>query len=181
MDIEELFIIFEKTKNGKIEKLRDDFYDELRNKIKELESRKSSANEYELARIEDEIRTLKRIQRTIFEKRTNKIIMLAWAKICGVEGESLENFMQVEKELFNKLVDILGSFKKYVFEAKQKEIKNKEDGINYVLVRTLADVPEFEGIDGKVYKLKREDVITLPELNAEVLEKAKLVKRIEVK
>jgi len=181
MDIEELLIIFEKTKAGKMEKLRDDFYEELKSKIKELEDKKRKMEYDEAIRIEDEIRTLKRIQKKVFEARTSKIIKAAWAKVCGIESESLENLTQPEKELFSNLVNIIENFRKYVFEIELTEKEGKASSeVKYVLIRALADIPEFEGVDGKTYKLKKEDIITLPLLNAEVLEKAKLVERIQV-
>ena len=38
-----------------------------------------------------------------------------------------------------------------------------------VLVRILADLEPFMGVDGRVYQLKTEDVVTLPGKNAGVL------------
>jgi len=181
MDIEELLVIFEKTKAGRIEKLKDNFYKELKNKITELERRKNEVSEDEAIRIEDEIKTLKRIQKKVFEARTGKIIKAAWAKVCGIESENLENLTQPEKELFGKLVNVIEEFKRYVFEPEfDKESAKEKQKIDYIMVRVLSDVPEFEGIDGRVYKLKKEDIAVIPVLNAEILEKAKLAERINV-
>lgn len=41
--------------------------------------------------------------------------------------------------------------------------------IKYVIVRILADIPTFVGLDGRNYKLSREDVVVLPEGNAKTL------------
>lgn len=41
--------------------------------------------------------------------------------------------------------------------------------IKYVIVRILADIPTFVGLDGRNYKLSKEDVVELPEGNAETL------------
>ena len=38
-----------------------------------------------------------------------------------------------------------------------------------VLVRVLSDMEPFMGVDGRVYSLKAEDVVTLPPKNAGVL------------
>jgi DNA replication factor GINS len=41
--------------------------------------------------------------------------------------------------------------------------------IKYVIVRILADIPTFIGLDGRNYKLSKEDVVALPEGNAKTL------------
>ncbi len=41
--------------------------------------------------------------------------------------------------------------------------------IKYVIVRVLADIPAFIGLDGRDYKLSKEDVVVLPEGNAKTL------------
>ena len=41
--------------------------------------------------------------------------------------------------------------------------------IKYVIVRILADIPTFVGLDGRNYKLSKEDVVELPEGNAKTL------------
>jgi DNA replication factor GINS len=41
--------------------------------------------------------------------------------------------------------------------------------IKYVIVRILADIPAFIGLDGRNYKLSKEDVVVLPEGNAKTL------------
>jgi len=176
MDIDELLEILEKTKEGKLQKIDEDLYARIGERIEELEKRRESVErEEELARIEDEIRTLKKIRRRIFEARTRKIIKLAWAKVCDVEiDEEIDNMTSAEKGLFEKLVELLESFKRLVFERRRREKR-------YVLVRIKKDVPEFVGVDGKTYKLRREDVVLLPELNAKALIKEGVAEEIEVK
>jgi len=47
--------------------------------------------------------------------------------------------------------------------------------IEYVKVKALQDVPEFLGIDGKVYKLTKDLIIEIPKLNADPLLKHKVI------
>lgn len=58
-------------------------------------------------------------------------------------------------------------------EVKMKEEKNasamKKQNEEYVLVRILEDIPTFMGTDGRIYDIKKEDVIMLPKINAEIL------------
>jgi len=44
-----------------------------------------------------------------------------------------------------------------------------ETGSGYAIVRILEDIDSFMGIDGRIYNLQKEDLITLPEKNAAVL------------
>ncbi len=180
MDIDELLTILERSKSGKLQKIDEDLYDRIKEKIAELEERKKDASsEEEVVRLEDEIRTLKRIQRRIFEARTSKIIKMAWAKVCETEtDEEFDNMTTAERNLFKKLVEILENFKRFILEHTRREEKEET---KYILVRIKKDIPEFVGIDGKTYKLRREDVVVLPELNAKALIKDGVAEEIEVK
>ncbi|MBN1454644.1 MAG: DNA replication complex GINS family protein, partial [Methanomicrobia archaeon] len=53
----------------------------------------------------------------------------------------------------------------------------KERGEELHIVRILDDIPPFMGIDGRIYKVKREDVIMLPKTNAEILCKRGVAER----
>ncbi|NYT05192.1 MAG: DNA replication complex GINS family protein [Methanomicrobiales archaeon] len=54
-------------------------------------------------------------------------------------------------------------------ETESCAIGEGEDGVAYAIVRILEDIESFLGIDGRVYNLAKEDIVTLPESNAEVL------------
>ncbi len=176
MDIDELLTILEKSKD-RLHKIDEDLYDRIKDRIEELEERKKDASsEEEIARIEDEIRTLRRIMKMIFVSRTKKIIKMAWAKVCDGDVEGLDSMTSAERSLFEKLVEILENFKKLILERVRRERKEEK----FVLVRIKKDVPEFVGIDGKTYKLKREDIVLLPELNAKALIKDGAAEEVEV-
>ncbi|AEA47904.1 hypothetical protein [Archaeoglobus veneficus] len=182
MDIEELLIILEKSKS-KIQPIDETLYDELKNRIRELEEEKKRAGDDEILRIDDELRTLRRIQRRLFEVRTSKIVRAAWAEVCGTASgiEGFENLTDKEKKFFRRLVELIKEFKQEVLEILSvKEEEEKKDS-GYILVRVKSDIPEFEGVDGKTYKLRKEDVVTLPALNAKALIKGDAVEIIEVK
>ncbi len=183
MDIEELLIIVEKSRGSKIQKIDPDFYEMLRNRIKELEELRKESEEVE--RIDDEIRTIRKIQRRIFEARVSKIVRAAWAEVCETESgiEGMENLIDRERELFRKIVEVLRDFRKWVFEGESfKEGRDEAGGERKTfVVRVKQDIPEFEGVDGKTYKLRKGDVVTLPSLNANVLVKSDAVEVIEVK
>ncbi len=174
MNIDELLLLIEKNRM-QLSKIDDELYTKIRERIAELEELKRSAGDSDFFRFEDEIRTLRRIQRKIFELRTGKIISAAWAEVCGQQvGSDVENMCIHERYFFKRLMDVIKEFKKTVFEG---EGGKREDR---VLVRIKKDV-EIQGSDGKTYKLRREDMVTLPQLNADALVKGGVAERIEVK
>jgi len=171
MDIDEIISIWERCRNGEFEKIPNDFYSKIHEMIKDREKKKENANEDEYYRLEDDIRVLKRIRRDVFEKRTWNILKMAWRKVCGDTIDE-ENMTDSEKEFYSKIVEILERFKRTVFGERKEE---------KVLVRVRRDIPEFEGIDGRIYRLRKEDVILLPKLNAKALIDGGLAEEIDLK
>ncbi|MEM0202827.1 MAG: hypothetical protein QXO16_00985 [Archaeoglobaceae archaeon] len=165
--IEELLILVDKNKS-QITKINEDLYERVRKRIEELEKMKEDE------RVLDELKTIKRLQKRLFELRTGKIINAAWAEVCGQEiSFNEDDLTSVERNFFKKLVELISEFRREVFEEKKV-------CIDRVLVRMKRDV-EILGVDGKRYKLRREDVATLPAENAEVLIKSGVAERVEVK
>lgn len=166
--LEELIVLVDKNKS-QITKIDENLYEKIRKRIEELEKMKE-----EDERVLDELRTIKRMQKKLFELRTGKIINAAWAKVCEQEISFREDDLtSAERNFFKKLVELIGEFKREVFEDRRVCVER-------VLVRIKKDV-EILGVDGKRYKLRREDVATLPAENAEVLIKSGMAEKIEVK
>jgi|Deesub1362A_J573_1020465.scaffolds.fasta_scaffold01059_14 DNA replication factor GINS len=183
MDIDELLLILEKSKKDKIQKIDEDFYSKINLRLRELEERKKEIGDYQEAiRVDDELRTLRRIQRRIFEIRTSKILRAAWSEVCKTDSglEGFENLIEDEKNLFRSLIESITAFKNRAFssEIAKKEVVEKSEP-DYVLVKVKNDADEFEGVNGKTYKLRREDVVTLPSLNAKILIKSGTVEVID--
>jgi len=177
--IDELMIIVEKSR-GALQKIDDNLFNQIKRRIKELEDMRKTLDDEDYLRIDEEIRTLRKLQKRLFELRTIKIIMQAWADVCETESgiEGVENMTSVERELYNKLVNLLKEYKKEILTEFSENIEIKGDKI---LVRVKQDIPEFEGIDGKTYKLRKGDVVIIPKLNADALIKSGVCEEIEVR
>jgi DNA replication factor GINS len=50
---------------------------------------------------------------------------------------------------------------------------------DFALVRVLADMEPFMGVDGRIYQLQKEDLVTLPGRNADVLRERNIVLTLE--
>lgn len=182
MNIDDLLILLERSRE-KIQKIDDDFYIQLKQRIDELSELKRNAGDEEYSKIDEELRTLRRVQKRIFEMRTIKIIHLAWAEVCGTESgiEGRENMIGIEKEFYQDLVQLLETYRRRVVEGDGMEEVRPYQESDRVLVRVRQDIPEFEGVDGKTYKLRKEDVVLIPSLNANALIKSGVAEKIEVK
>jgi hypothetical protein len=61
-----------------------------------------------------------------------------------------------------------------------EKIAAEDNQVDRILVRALDDLKPFVGIDKIVYELHREDIATIPKINAEILRKNKKVNFIDV-
>ncbi len=182
MNVDELLILLEKNREG-IQKIDEDLFQQISSRIEELMEMRKKADDAEFEKIDEELRTLRRIQKRIFELRTIKIINIAWAEVCetesGIEGK--ENMISAEREFYSSLLNLLKDYRETILRAKPSQDKEVEEKPERILVRIKQDIPEFEGVDGKTYKLRKEDVVLIPSLNANALIKSGIAEKIEVK
>jgi|Deesub1362A_J573_1020465.scaffolds.fasta_scaffold00160_61 DNA replication factor GINS len=182
MDIEELIVIYEEGKKSGLQKIEIEFYKEVREYISRLEKEKSRhMGDYNLQKIEDQIRTARKMLKKIFEGRMIKIINIATTKAFGTEVE-IKNLTLEEEKFYDALLDLLERAKKEMLEGKEiteEELEVRMDE-EYILIRMLETVEDITASDGKTYKLNREDVLTLPRINAEALIKRGIAEQIRV-
>jgi DNA replication initiation complex subunit (GINS family) len=171
-------------------KISVNFYQDLSSYIKTLEkSIENEKNPLKLKLFTEEIQNTRKIANNIYEFREKKIVQAALATARGATLD-LANFLEIEKKLYNTLVEQIRVTRKEIFEQstnqplkKQPEqlatAPSKRDSNTNPIVRVLEDTPEFIGTDGKAYCLRKEDVLTLPnEMNGPLLKK-KIVKQIK--
>ena len=130
----------------------------------------------------------------VYELRQRKISLLALRKVAG-DSPDTGNLTPDELVLFSSLISVLGAHKdsnadfeelgprfsqpsdvvqlpdappKKTCEAKEKETTEAVTGEELVLVRVLEDVPTFAGVD-RDYKLRREDIVSIPKNIANTL------------
>jgi DNA replication factor GINS len=168
-----------------IEKLKADYYS-LENP---LESRAGSLIIEEIGSVSDTVQE-------IFSIRTRQILDLAFQQIEGqyFDREEARKMLPAERAMYGQIIEAIEVCrealiygKEYPFcgtgaEAVDAMIDEPGDsaGIEepvaagsatslYALVHIRADMESFMGVDGRVYALKRGDIVTLPENNADVL------------
>jgi DNA replication factor GINS len=183
MDIEKLWeILYKERSTASLQELPQNLYEGARMYIKKLEEEKKEVDAKDKRRelIEDEIRNARMKVEDIIRRRIGKIVKIASSGIKTVPKEMTEEERSIFEDV-RSCVDkgreriaglILGENEdKMEMATTTSRGEKNEKGSNEELhiVRILDDVPTFMGVDGRIYKLKKEDVIMLPKTNAEIL------------
>jgi len=165
------------------------FYKKFSEYLKNLQ--RIAENEENSQRIQlfnDEIQNTKNIALNIYELREKKIVQAALSRVRGGKPD-LKNLLEIEKKLFDSLVEQIIVSRKELLEQKiEKKIKTKsaqgtgekeKKNNTNAIVRVTQDTPEFVGTDMKTYSLRKNDVLTLPEeMSIPLLERG-VVKQIK--
>jgi DNA replication initiation complex subunit (GINS family) len=172
-------------------KIDTNFYRDVAAYVKNLEnSIASEKNPTKLKLFSDEISNMKKIINSIYELREKKIVHNALSTVRSGTPD-LKNLLEVEKRLFDSLVEQICSSRQEIFEGATKSIAPKhppsqpaapaptrEPNTNPI-VRVVEDTPAFVGTDEKTYALRKEDVLSLPAETAGPLLKKGVVKQVK--
>ncbi len=179
MDVEKLWAILDKERNtASLQELPERFCEDVRSYIARLEAEKAEADDTRRGFVEDELRNARMKVEDIVRRRIGKIIKLASS---GMDTPP-RGMLPQEEEIFQAVKRHVAAGKAKIFAAifggseseaakprNREEEQQIEEDNKYELVRVLDNIPAFMGIDGRVYKVGREDVIMLPRTNAEIL------------
>ena len=180
----------EQTASG-LTKIDATFYRDVATYVKTIEqSIETEKNPLKLKLFSDEISNTKKIISNIYELREKKIVHTALSTVRSGTPD-LKNFLEVEKRLFDSLVEQIRSSRQEVFEGHKEHSPTtnppsqpaepspaREPNTNPV-VRVIEDTPEFIGTDEKTYALRKEDVLSLPSETAGPLLKKGVVKQVK--
>ena len=100
-------------------------------------------------------------------------------EIIGTELEVVPEQEHKHKSEYNQeQTDQSNSKPEYVESVKNDEVSAMDN--DTVLVYVLEDLKPFVGIDMLTYQLKKEDLVTLPRKNAEILKKNNKINLVEI-
>lgn len=142
--------------------------------------------------VEDELRTAHQLVERLVDERLLKVAKAAVFRARGME-EGPQGLGPKEAEFFERLESLLAEERRRLLgaagapgEPPRKRGKKSEKAApkgevprDEVALRVLQDVAPFTGADGKVYRLRKEELIRLPRANAEPLLKRGVVEKIE--
>jgi len=172
--------------------LKTDFYNVLSEYLKNLNNRleRETSSQKQIL-LKDEIQNTKKIATNIYEQREKKILLAVISKARGGNPD-LKNMIDVEKNLFDPVLNLMLDSRKKILEIKTKENKSnntktvepkekteeKQENSNPI-VRVTQDIPEFIGTDEKKYNLRNNDVVSLPKDMSDMLSKRGVVEKIK--
>ncbi len=195
VDIEKLWEILYKERNtASLQELPETFFEDVRSYMNKLEAEKREVEGTRSGFVDDEIRNAGMKVEDIIRRRIGKIIKLASSGLStppkGMMEEERLIFEGVKRDVEEGRERIFALIKGETEEEKREAIKSDEEedskqSVSTVekdadiaeteskeplqIVRILEDIPTFMGTDGRIYKVRKEDVIMLPKTNAEIL------------
>jgi DNA replication factor GINS len=187
--------IQEMEKNSPVlTEIENNFYVELKKYMENLDNRlkgESSAQKQTL--LKDEVLNTKKISKNIYEQREKKILLAAVSKARGGNPD-LKNMIEIEKNLFNSILNLMEKSRKDLFEEdlgedipvepKKNETKEEpkpalNESNNNPIIRVIEDIPEFIGTNEKKYNLRKNDILSIPQDMSEMLSKRGVVEKIK--
>jgi len=138
----------------------------------------------------DEVMAIREKKHDIFKFRVEKVVSLALTHVQDevTNRDEMKRMLPEEREMYDGILRELEKGKAALFGQAGRGVPSeatppgdmapaaagitravRPPGGSMVLVRILSDMEPFMGVDGRVYELKAEDVVTLPEKNAGVL------------
>lgn len=195
---EDIMALFrQENKSSQLTKVDPALYDKIVLYIKTL--RKESEREVAMnsmsqasMMINDQLKKAIDKAKRVYELRQRKISLLALRKVAG-DNPDTTNLTPDEVVLFSSLVSVMGAHKDSNADFEElgprftqprdvvslpeapspeacdkKEDAEAKEAEDLVMVRVLEDLPTFAGVD-KDYKLRKEDIISLPRNIAKTL------------
>jgi DNA replication factor GINS len=182
-------LILNERESARLSEIAPDTYEAARKYLAELQVQVYASEDplsEETRSLIEEIHSLRETIRELFQIRSRKILALAGARMeTPVDREETRKMIPPEREMYRIILAALedcrctttegkpgsaGATGQDVFaEEPPRRESSPEAGNGQMVVRMLADVDAFLGVDGRIYTLKKEDVVTLPRINAEVL------------
>lgn len=136
----------------------------------------------------EEIYSIRETMRDIFQIRMRKILTLALTSLESTEDrEEMKKMHASEQEMYSTILSAILCCRRSLMEAgrigpgavgeveiadagERAAVAAPESGpYDGVMVRIMKDIEPFMGVDGRVYHLKKEDIVCLPRIHAEIL------------
>jgi len=186
-------IILSERESGRLSEVPPTLYENIRGQLAFLQERVYRCSDPlsdEAQTLIEEVKAVREMVRDIFRIRSRKILSLALVQVEAeaTDREELKKMLPEEREMFDGIVRELGKGKAALSGEIPREGApgmapstgegpaaagipgpNRPPEEAMVLVRIVSDMEPFMGVDGRVYQLKAEDLVTLPAKNAGVL------------
>lgn len=178
--------------NSILTKIDESIYNKIYFYLEKLNQRyKTEKNKQKKIIIKNEIDNTSKIIKTIYEMREKKILFAIMTKVRGGKP-NLSNLVNSEKKLFDSILELLIQSRHNYIEKKisyneknnrkniiKEKSENKINKENTKIIMVKENIPEFIGMDGNRYNLRKGDIITISKNTCDLLLKRKVVKEIK--
>ena len=205
MELDELRIIaLDERESGKLSRISPDVIEQAGIRLRTLYTQAQSIDNFLTERTGEllsEIDSFEGTLEAIVDERFKKILKLSFADIGErvADKEELQKLLPEEREMFEKIRTAIRTCRAELIttgrrpeeavvpvssdrmeRGKSVDGESAPGGGEYTLIRVLGDIDSFMGVDGQVYTLRREDVVTIPQQNADVLFERNIALNINV-
>jgi DNA replication factor GINS len=186
-------VILNERESGRLSEVPPTLFEHIRGHLATLQEQVYGCSDPlsdEAQALIEEVKAVREISRDIFRIRSRKILSLALVQVeaDATNRDELKKMLPEEREMFDGIVRELGRGKAALSGTVPRlaplaaapvpgeatpagalpgAALPPEEAM--VLVRVLTDMEPFMGVDGRIYHLKAEDLVTLPGKNAAVL------------
>lgn len=149
----------------------------------------------------ERVNSIRETIQDLFRIRAEKILGFAYAQEEGqpVDRDEKKRMLPGEVAMFDAITaairdchstviggtgmmmeqEIPGEDRSVLTQYAGERVKTIGLSPDFALVRVLADMDPFMGVDGRIYQLQKEDLVTLPGRNADVLRERNIVLTLE--
>jgi DNA replication factor GINS len=192
-------VLLSERETGRLTQIPQDLFDRTHTAVSNLLSKVYAIEDPlsdEARSIIEETMSIRETADDIFVIRAKKIITLAESQAQGnyIDRDETKRMIPPEREMFDCITSAIGLCQNKLFtnihqslvvehntdlsvtknqppshESTATPLSSPPLSPQYTLVKVLADIDSFMGIDGRIYTLTQGDIVMLPERNAEVL------------
>jgi len=197
MKLDELrLIVLNERETGRLSEMPPDLYEKVRDHLKGLQEQVYACRDPlsdQAQTLMEEVASMRETIRDIFRIRSRKVLSLAALQTESriTDRDEIRKMLPAEREMYDEIAQVIegarhGMVAEVVPRAEGEaaaagagtgaEVPATADAgcgpaepLRVRLVRILQEIDPFVGMDGRIYALRKEDVVTLPARNADVL------------
>ncbi|MDD1656810.1 MAG: hypothetical protein LUO87_05490 [Methanomicrobiales archaeon] len=194
MKLDELrLIVLNERETGRLSEMPPDLYDKVRDHLKGLQEQVYACRDPlsdQAQTLMEEVAAMRETIRDIFRIRSRKVLSLAALQTESriADRDEIRKMLPVERQMYDEIAQVIDAARHGMVAEVAPRVEGEasaaagaevpaaaDAGCGPVepppvrLVRILQAIDPFVGMDGRVYALRKEDVVTLPARNADVL------------
>ncbi len=204
MELDELrIILLSERETGRLTVIPGDLYTKARDQIAVMYAEVCAIDDPlsdDARYLIEATQSMRETMQEILSTRSRKILMLAQVQVEGgyIDRDEIKRMQAEEREMFDLITHALDTCRRSIIKGEPGTLQlpavgetiscdqigtgtlppqpaQAKDLADYDVVRVLADLEPFLGVDGVVYELAKEDIVTMPKRNAEVLSSRNIV------